>query len=64
MILCAFFQDKISLQGRFRISHINFSPIKMHRFLIFYIKSGANIEKNRKIWYNFLNDKKKRCWRE
>ena len=59
MILCAFFQDKISLQGCFLISHRNFSPIKMHlkmhRFLIFYIKSGANIEKSRNIWYNYVN---------
>ena len=27
----------------------------MHRFLIFYIKSGANIEKSRNIWYNYIN---------
>ena len=23
--------------------------------LIFYIKSGANIEKSRNIWYNYIN---------
>ena len=45
VILCAFFQDEISLQGRFRISHRNFSSIKMHRLSRFYIKNGANIEK-------------------
>ena len=64
VILYAFFRDKISLQGCFLISYRNFSSIKMNRFSRFHIKSGANIEKNRKIWYNFLNDKKKRCWRE
>jgi len=53
------FRDKIIFKGCFIISHRNFSSIKMHRFSRFYIKSGANIEKSRKIWYNFLNDKKK-----
>ena len=45
MILCAFFRDKISLQGCFLIPHRNFSPIKMHRFLIFYIKTMQILKK-------------------
>ena len=48
-------KEQNSLQWRFLISHRNFSPIKMHRFLIFYIKSGANIEKSRNIGYNYIN---------
>ena len=27
----------------------------MHRFSRFYIKSGANIEKSRNTWYNYVN---------
>ena len=55
VILYVFFRDNISLQGCFLISHGNFSSIKTHRFLIFCIKSGANIEKSRNIWYNYIN---------
>ena len=49
------FRDKNILQGCFVISHKNFSSIKMHRFSRFCIKNGANIEKSRNIWYNYVN---------
>lgn len=51
-----FFLDKIILHGYYLILLKKFSRINVHRFLRFYIKSGANIEKSSIISYNVLRN--------